>query len=468
MKFVLLWTDGLAWALVAACIAFAWIVHRHEHLLAPWRRVAHSATAMASVPVLCVFLLIGLADSIHYRLALEQVDKAAPARYAVEVQSVLDALLDQLRTARERTYSAPLAIHAYQKESIDQADGSTVRDYPSLLYAGLHLHSEAERTTDLVVRALSGAVIGLLIWGAIWLGTRARKAEQSREQSPERTDAAWLSLAIILIGGAMIASCASGYHVFGTDRVGQDVLYLALKSIRTALVIGTLTTFVMLPFSLGLGIAAGYCKGWIDDGVQFIYTTLNSIPSVLLIAAAVLLMQVFIDTHPELFQTLAERADLRLLFLCIILGLTSWTGLARLLRAEALKLRELDYVLAARALGVSSLRIMSSHVARNSMHLVVITLVTEFSSLVLAEAVLSYIGVGVDPSMNSFGTMINAARLELSREPPVWWSLAAAFSFMFILVLAANLLADAVRDAFDPRTATARIAPAATQSGARR
>jgi len=77
--------------------------------------------------------------------------------------------------------------------------------------------------------------------------------------------------------------------------------------------------------------------------------------------------------------------------------------------------------------------------------------VMDFSALVLAEAVLSYVGVGVDPSMISFGTMINGARLEMGREPVVWWALAAAFSFMLALVLAANLFADAVRDAFDPR-----------------
>jgi peptide/nickel transport system permease protein len=86
----------------------------------------------------------------------------------------------------------------------------------------------------------------------------------------------------------------------------------------------------------------------------------------------------------------------------------------------------------------------------------VISLVMDFSGLVLAEAVLSYIGVGVDPTMDSFGSMINAARLELSREPMVWWSLAAAFTFMLMLVLAVNLIADAVRDAFDPRVSLVR------------
>jgi peptide/nickel transport system permease protein len=172
---------------------------------------------------------------------------------------------------------------------------------------------------------------------------------------------------------------------------------------------------------------------------------------VLLIAAAVLMMQVLIDTHPQWFATAAERADLRLLALCFILGVTSWTGLCRLLRGETLKLRELEYIQAAQAFGVSDLRIIARHILPNLMHIVIIALVMDFSSLVLAEAVLSYVGIGVDPTMISFGTMINNARMELAREPMVWWSLAAAFVFMFILVLAANLFADAVRDAFDPR-----------------
>jgi ABC-type dipeptide/oligopeptide/nickel transport system permease subunit len=244
-----------------------------------------------------------------------------------------------------------------------------------------------------------------------------------------------------------------GSHLFGTDKVGQDVLYLTLKSIRTGLLIGTLTTLIMLPAAVLLGIVAGYVGGWVDDVIQYLYTTLNSIPGVLLIAAAVLMMQVVIDTHPDWFATAAERADARLLALCAILGITSWTGLCRLLRGETLKLREMEYVQAARAFGVGPLAIMLRHILPNLMHIVLIALVMDFSGLVLAEAVLSYVGIGVDPNTISFGTMINAARLELAREPMVWWSLAAAFTFMFVLVLAANLFADAVRDAFDPRAA---------------
>ena len=170
--------------------------------------------------------------------------------------------------------------------------------------------------------------------------------------------AAWITAAAILALAGPIASLAPHYHVLGTNQVGQDVLYLALKSIRTSLVIGTLTTLVLLPLGIALGVMAGYFKGWIDDAIQYLYTTLNSIPGVLLIAAAVLMMQVVIDRHPEWFPTAAQRADFRLLVLCAILGLTSWTGLARLLRGEALKLSQLEYIQAAHAFGVSDARIL--------------------------------------------------------------------------------------------------------------
>jgi len=246
------------------------------------------------------------------------------------------------------------------------------------------------------------------------------------------------------------------YHVFGTDRTGNDVLYQALKSVRTAFVIGTLATIATLPFAIVLGILAGYFKGWVDELIQYVYTTLTSVPSVLLIAACVLMMQVFLDKHPEMFETGAERSDVKVFLLCVILGLTGWATLCRLVRGETLKLRELDYVQAATAFGVSSGRIMARHILPNVMHLVLITTVLSFSDLILFEAVLTYVGVGVDPSMNSFGGMINLARSEMSRDPVVWWSFAAAFAFMVLLVLAANLFADGVRDAFDPRSRSFR------------
>jgi peptide/nickel transport system permease protein len=253
-----------------------------------------------------------------------------------------------------------------------------------------------------------------------------------------------------------VIALAGSYHVLGTDRTGNDVLYQSLKSVRTAFVIGTLATMATLPFAIVLGVLAGYFKGWVDEAIQYVYTTLTSVPNVLLIAACVLMVQVYLDHHAEMFETGSERSDLKIFLLCVILGLTGWATLCRLIRGETLKLRELDFVQAATAFGVSHAKIMARHIVPNVMHLVLITTVLSFSELILYEAVLTYVGVGVDPSMNSFGGMINLARSQMSGDPVVWWSFVSAFVFMVTLVLAANLFADGVRDAFDPRARSFR------------
>lgn len=463
---VVLWTDGLIFALLAVVLALVVFIRRHEHLRAPWAAVAQRPMAMGSALVLGVFVLIGLLDSLHYRERLPDSPPDKP-QYAVEVLSAFDALIGTLRTQHEKTYSAPLAMQLAAKEFVER-DGHTARDYPRLQYGGAQLASEADRLPDIAQRILiggaQGLAVSLLLFGilAAWQAHRQRQSigawlvawGRGRLGWPGRTLVLVLTALIVLV--AVLAKLAVAYHVFGTDKVGQDVLYITLKSIRTGLLIGTLTTLVTLPLAIVLGIAAGYFRGWVDDVIQYIYTVLNSIPGVLLIAAAVLIVQVYIESNAELFDTAAARADIRLLALCLIMGVTSWTGLARLLRGETLKLSTLDYVEAARAFGVSRSRILSRHIFPNVFHLVLIAVVLDFSGLVLAEAVLSYVGVGVDPSMYSWGNMINGARLELAREPAVWWQLGAAFAFMFTLVLAANLFADSVRDAFDPRRETRR------------
>jgi peptide/nickel transport system permease protein len=463
---VILWTDALIFLLLAGVLALAWLIRRHEHLRAPWRSVAQRPMAMGAAMVLAVFVVIGLLDSLHYRPQLEDSPADKP-QYAVEVLSVFDALVGPLRSRSEKTYSAPLAIQLYAKEFIER-DGVTVRDYPRLQHGGAHLADPGQHRADLLQRTAAGALQGLLagmlllLLLCLWQGRRRRMTVAAWLGLAWRGDAGWpartvvgvLGVALLLAG--ILLQLAPAYHVFGTDKVGQDVLYISLKSIRTGLVIGTLTTLVTLPLAIGLGIAAGYFRGWVDDVIQYLYTVLNSIPGVLLIAAAVLIVQVAIESNPELFDTAAARADVRLLALCLIMGVTSWTGLARLLRGESLKLRTLDYVEAARAFGVPHARIIRRHIFPNVFHLVLIAVVLDFSGLVLAEAVLSYVGVGVDPSMYSWGNMINGARLELAREPVVWWQLGAAFVFMFTLVLAANLFADGVRDAFDPRAVERR------------
>ena len=230
-------------------------------------------------------------------------------------------------------------------------------------------------------------------------------------------------------GGAALRH--PGSHVFGTDIIGRDVLYLALKGSRVALLIGGLTSLIAIPLALLFGVSAGYFGGRIDDGVFFVMSTLASMPGLLLLIALIMVMGK---------STVA---------VCVALAVTSWVGFCRVSRGETLKLRELEYVSAARALGASEVRIIFRHILPNLMHLVIITGVLMFSGLVLSEAVLSWLGIGVD---GSWGQMIDQARNELSRDPIIWWNILAAGGALFGVILAVNFVGDALRDVLDPRT----------------
>ena len=469
-KLVFLWTDVVLYAMLLLLGWYAWRIRVNPNLRANWARVARDPAALCAGIVLALFALVTLADSVHFRRALlpsAGAPAGTPTYYATSTESLLDTLLARQVHMRESGYSEPLAFVGFTTEAFER-NGQPVRDYPRLAFGGAHLADPAaDWAPDIRARVASGLAAGLAmaLLAALltaWLnrashgGTlRAIKdIAADRTHMPLRAALATLTVIFLLIG-PMVALMGH-YHAFGTDRTGNDVLYQALKSVRTAFVIGTLATLATLPLAMVLGVLAGYFKGWVDEVIQYLYTTLTSVPNVLLIAACVLMVQVFLDKHPEVFETGAERSDLKMFLLCVILGLTGWATLCRLIRGETLKLRELDFVQAANAFGVSHTLIMARHIMPNVMHLVLITTVLSFSDLILYEAVLTYVGVGVDPSMNSFGGMINLARSEMSRDPVVWWSFVAAFGFMVALVLAANLFADGVRDAFDPRARSQR------------
>ena len=468
-KLVLLWTDVVLYAMVLLLIWYAWRVRVNPNLRANWMRVARDPAALCAGIVLALFALVTLVDSVHFRRAL--VPSAdAPAGtatfYATSTESLLDAVLARQVQMRESGYSEPLAYLGFNMQALER-DGQPVRDFPRLAFGGAHLANPGDWAADVRTRAVAGLAAGVAaaLFVALvvaWLnraqhgGVRGALKDIATDRTHVPLRAGLVTVAVVCMLVGPLIALMGHYHVFGTDRTGNDVLYQALKSVRTAFVIGTLATMATLPLAMVLGVLAGYFKGWVDEVIQYLYTTLTSVPNVLLIAACVLMVQVFLDKHPEMFETGAERSDLKMFLLCVILGLTGWATLCRLIRGETLKLRELDFVQAATAFGVSHARIMARHIMPNVMHLVVITTVLSFSDLILYEAVLTYVGVGVDPSMNSFGGMINLARSEMSRDPVVWWSFIAAFGFMVALVLAANLFADGVRDAFDPRARSLR------------
>lgn len=440
---VVLWTDALIFMLIAGVLGLVIYLRRKEHIRRPLQKIKNSKIGIVSLVVLLFFILMGLLDSIHFKSSSDKNN---------EIISLLDYWASPLREKGEKTYSAPFATTLYSKELVSRDDGTTLWTYPRLIFGGIHLiDPESDRPADIIQKLATGLFQGMGL-GVIFILVLSGGRIHNLLSNPAKKTL-WITVFSIVALSYTVIYLSGYYHVLGTDKVGEDVLYQAIKSIRTGLVIGTLTTLIMLPLAIVFGILAGFFRGWVDDIIQYIYTTLNSIPGVLLIAASILVVQVYMTNHEQDFTSVIVRADTRLLFLCMILGVTSWTGLCRLLRAETLKLREMEYVQAAQALGVKQGMILFRHILPNVMHIVLISVVLDFSSLVLAEAVLSYINIGVDPTTYSWGNMINGARLEMAREPIVWWSLSAAFVFMFALVLAANLFADVVQDAFDPRRA---------------
>ena len=429
MTLTLLWTDIMVWILVFALLALGRVVSHSPEVVKQWHTIFKSLIAMASAIVLLFYLLFALLDSIHFKIEKQG-----------EMISLLDMAFEHRIKETERTYSAPFALIEYAKSVVVENEVTKQVNIP------LKYVNESSILLNSMIAIAWGLVISFMLIGVhvFW-----RKRSDWVDTIP--WNGAYIVFSVIILILTWLYWMSFDYHVLGTDKVGGDVLYQSIKSIRTGVLIGILTTLMMLPVAIILGVSAGLFRGWIDDVIQYIYTTLNSIPSVLLIAAAVLLMQVVMDNNPQWFETTGERSDLRLLFLIMILGITSWTGLCRLLRAETLKISQVEFVTAAKAFGVSRFGIIRKHIIPNLMHIILIAVVLDFSGLVLAEAVLSYVGVGVDPTMHSWGNMINQARLEMAREPMVWWSLFSAFVFMFILVLAANFFSDRIQTVLDPR-----------------
>ena len=431
MTFIWLWTDFLLWVLFALSMVAVVKIRGNELLRQKWQKVFAQPLALSAFIIFSFYILIGLSDSIHFRLDNNTT-----------TYSVLDRALLPALEAEEKTYSTPLNFEQFSKEYLDNG----LRGRVHLNLVSNEITNASDNTKNLLgisANALFYAAMIFVVFILILLKFTSINIRRNRS--------ALVTVFALLFFCVWVVLLMPNYHILGTDKAGIDVFYKAVKSIRTGMVFGLLTTLLALPPAIILGLMAGYFKGKTDDVIQYIYTTINAIPGILLIAALVLILQVYMDEHASDYASALERSDLKLLLLCVILALTSWTGLCRLIRAETLKLSELEFVQAAKVLGVSNIKILFNHLMPNVMHLVLISIVLDFSGLVLIEAVLSYIGVGVDATTMSWGNMINAARLELSTDPVVWWPLASSFIFMFILVLSANLFADRVRQVFDPK-----------------
>ncbi len=244
------------------------------------------------------------------------------------------------------------------------------------------------------------------------------------------------------------------YYSLGSDQLGRDILDLAIRGTTTALWIGLFAATISSILGMILGSLAGFFGGWVDDLIVWAYTTLSAIPYLLLLIA---ISYVF-KSNPAISEWYADTFLYKnwdvspgLFRIIVIIGLTSWVGTCRIVRAEFIKNRDRDYVLAARSLGFSTPRIIFRHILPNVFHLVLITFSLLFIGAIKFEVILSFLGLGLEPSEASWGNMISKGAGELLRADTVWWQITAATVALFGIVLAINLLSDALRDALDPR-----------------
>jgi ABC-type dipeptide/oligopeptide/nickel transport system permease subunit len=219
-------------------------------------------------------------------------------------------------------------------------------------------------------------------------------------------------------------------HWFGTDIFGRDVFAKVIRGTQIAMSVGLVTSMIAIPIGVVLGALAGYFGGWVDDVITWLYTTFSSIPNIMLLISITMIL------GKGIFAVY------------IALGATSWVTLCRLIRGEVMKHKEREYVQAAEAIGGGHFRKLFLHILPNVTHIVIINTSLQFQFAIKSEVILSYLGLGVQGEP-SWGTMIDDAKLELSRG--VWWQLASATFAMFLVVLAFNLLGDALRDSLDPK-----------------
>ncbi len=219
-------------------------------------------------------------------------------------------------------------------------------------------------------------------------------------------------------------------HFFGTDIFGRSVLLKVIRGTQIAMSVGVAASIIAIPIGVILGALAGYFGGWVDDIITWFYTTFSSVPNIMLLISITLIL------GKGIFAVY------------IALGATSWVTLCRLIRGEVMKHKEREYVQAAGAIGGGHLRKLFRHILPNVSHIIIINTSMQFQIAIKSEVILSYLGLGVQGEP-SWGTMIDDAKLELVRG--VWWQLAGATLAMFLILLAFNILGDALRDALDPK-----------------
>jgi peptide/nickel transport system permease protein len=218
----------------------------------------------------------------------------------------------------------------------------------------------------------------------------------------------------------------------GADKWGHDIVAKTIKGAETSIVVGLVAAVVAVALGTLFGALAGFHGGRVDDFFTWFYSVFTSIPSILMILTVAAVLQ-----------------QKGMLTIVLILGLTGWTGPYRLIRAEYIKHKAREYVMAADAIGASAARRMFAHIFPNVSHVALVQVSILVVGFIKAEVILSFLGFGVPVGTVSWGSMLNEAQNELILGK--WWQLAAAAGSMAVLVTAFSLFTDALRDALDPK-----------------
>ncbi len=220
-------------------------------------------------------------------------------------------------------------------------------------------------------------------------------------------------------------------HPLGTDNKGRDLLAMIISGARISLLVGLFATGIAVAMGTLIGTISAYLGGWVDNALMRFTDIMMTFPFFILL---VLIVYIF---------------GAKLFIIVLVIGLTGWTGTARLIRSETLSLRTREFVMASKALGASDSRIILAHLVPNVISLIIVIATLSIPGVILAEAALSFIGLG-DPSVTSWGMVLRAGQQNLDTA---WWVAVAPGIMLFLTVLAFNFMGDGLRDAFDPRSA---------------
>ena len=221
----------------------------------------------------------------------------------------------------------------------------------------------------------------------------------------------------------------SSEHLLGTDGVGRDLLSRIIHGSRISLVVGLTAVLLQVVIGVALGLAAGYYRGWVDSSISFMVNVMLGFPFILLAMSLVAVL------GPSLQNII------------IALGLTGWPIFTRVTRVETLKLRDLEFVLAARSLAFSTLRIVGKHILPNLLPSILVLATVEVARAIIRESLLSFLGLGIQPPTPSWGAMLAEGRDYMLMQ---WWLAAFPGLAIFLSALGINLLGDGLRDMIDP------------------